>query len=196
MNEQKSQGGGASTPFKMLGNHLRYLREQLRESLIEASGAVEIDSVDLEKIETGQVRPSEDILLLLIQHYDMQDQEAVQLWELAGYDGDNSPHKTKLETNAAAFLQNKQTVMLLAMDLRTMYSDGVDININPAGLTLNFTQTTGDAQHLPVGRIGMSYDQATKVLQTLEQALLRAKYLQHPKRLSANSQDDKKTDAK
>src|ERR1700712_4992722 len=123
MNDHKFSGGGASTPFKMLGDHLKYLREQLKESLIEVSGAVEIETTDLQRIEQGEERPSEDILLLLIQHYNMQDQEAVQLWELAGYDGDNSPHKTKLEANAAAILQGKQMVMLLAMDVRTMYSD-------------------------------------------------------------------------
>lgn len=182
MNEQRSQNNGASTPFKMLGNHLKYLREQLKESLMEVSGAVEIATDDLQRIEQGHDRPTEDILLLLIQHYNMQDQDAVQLWDLAGYDSD-SPHKGKLEANTAAMMHNKQTVMLLAMDMRTMYSDGIDININQAGLTLNFTQTSGDGQQAPVGRIGMSYEQATQVLKTLEQALLRAKYLAHPKRL-------------
>lgn len=177
MSEQTSQNGNARTPFYQLGNHLKYLREQLQESVMEVSGAVEIDSDDLQRIEQGVERPSEDILLLLIQHYNMQDQEAVQLWELAGYDGDDSPHKSKLDANTAALLQSKQMVMLLAIDVRTMYSDGVDININQAGLTMNFTQTTGDNQHMPVGRIGMSYEQATQVMKTLEQALLRAKYL-------------------
>lgn len=185
MNEQKSPSGGASTPFKMLGDHLKYMREQLKESLLEVSGAVEIDADDLQRIEQGSERPSEDILLLLIQHYNMQDQEAVQLWELAGYDSDDSPHKAKMEANAAALMQNKQLVMLLAMDVRTMYSDGVDISINDAGLTMNFTQTTGEGQHQAVGRIGMSYDQAAEVLKTLEQALLRAKYLNHRKSLPA-----------
>lgn len=195
MNEQKSQGG-PSAPFKMLGNHLKYLREQLKESLMEVSGAVEIETKDLERIEQGQERPSEDILLLLIQHYNMQDQEAVQLWELAGYDGDSSPHKTKIESNTASMLQNKQMVMLLAMDIRTMYSDGVDININQAGLTLSFTQTTGDGQNVPVGRIGMSYEQAGQVMKTLEQAMLRAKYLQHPRRLSGPNQSDQEASDK
>lgn len=193
MNEQKSQGGNASSPFKMLGNHLKYLREQLKESVIEVSGAVEIDASDLERIEQGQERPSEDILLLLIQHYDMQDQEAVQLWELAGYDGDNSPHHQKIEANTAAMFQNKQMVMLLAMDVRTMYSDGIDISINPAGLTLNFTQSTAENQHTAVGRIGMSYDQAVEVMKTLEQALLRAKYLKHQRQLPEQSSDDSST---
>jgi hypothetical protein len=189
MNEQKSQGGNASSPFKMLGNHLKYLREQLKESVMEVSGAVEIDVKDLERIEQGQERPSEDILLLLIQHYNMQDQEAVQLWELAGYDGEQSPHRQKMEANTASLLQNKQMVMLLAMDMRTMYSDGVDITINQAGLTLNFTQTTGEGQHAPVGRIGMSYDQAVEVMHTLEQALLRAKYMKHQRQLPEQSSD-------
>lgn len=182
MNDRKFSGGGASTPFKMLGDHLKYLREQLKESLMEVSGAVEIETNELQRIEQGVERPSEDILLLLIQHYNMQDQEAVQLWELAGYDGDSSPHRQKAESKMP-LPHDKQMVMLLAMDMRTMYSDGVDININQAGLTLNFTQTSTDNQQVPVGRIGMSYEQATQVMKTLEQALLRAKYLTHQKHL-------------
>ena len=177
MNEQKSPNNNA--PFKTLGTHLKYLREQLSESLHEASGAVEIDADSLQRIEQGTERPSEDILLLLIQHYNMQDQEAVQLWELAGYEGEASQHKFRIEdvTNAA---NNKQMVMLLAMDMRTMYSDGLDVNIDHAGLTLNFTQTGANNQRMPVGRIGMSYDQAAHVLKTLEEAMLKAKYMNRP----------------
>ena len=170
-------------PFKTLGTHLKYLREQIQESLHEASGAVEIDVDELQRIEQGVKRPSEDILLLLIQHYNMHDQEAVQLWELAGYDGDESPHKVRIEETTASALNSKQLVMLLAMDVRTMYSDGVDININQAGVTLNFTQTVANNQRQPVGRIGMSYDQAEQVLKTLEQALLKAKYMRGPHHL-------------
>jgi hypothetical protein len=180
MNESKPQNSGANTPFKMLGSHLKYLREQLQESLMEVSGAVEIETETLHRIEQGLERPSEDILLLLIQHYDMQDQEAVQLWELAGYDGDNSPHKVKMDNGMAELLNGKQVVMLMAMDMRTMYSDGVDINVNPGGMTLNFTQTAAGGKQMPVGRIGMSHEQAAMVYKTLEQALLRAKYMGGP----------------
>jgi len=182
MSEQNSQ---RTPPFKTLGTHLKYLREQSQESLHEASGAVEIDVDALERIEKGEERPSEDILLLLIQHYNMHDQEAVQLWELAGYDGDASPHKVKMDEVTATAMSNKQLVMLLAMDVRTMYSDGVDININQAGITLNFTQTAGKNQHQTVGRIGMSYEQAELVSRTLQQALLKAKFLRGPQGLPA-----------
>jgi hypothetical protein len=181
MSEQRHN----TPPFISLGKHLKYLREQLKESLHEASGAVEIEVDELGRIENGFERPPEDILLLLIQHYNMQDQEAVQLWELAGYDGEASPHKFRIEENTAAAFHNKQMVMLLAMDMRTMYSDGVDISINQAGVTLNFTQSANNNQRLPVGRIGMSFEQANQVLKTLETALLKAKYLNHPLGLPA-----------
>jgi transcriptional regulator with XRE-family HTH domain len=194
MSEQKSHN--TTPPFLGLGTHLKYLREQLKETLHEASGAVEIDSDVLSRIEMGFERPSEDILLLLIQHYNMQDQEAVQLWELAGYDSEASPHKFRLEEAASAAFNNKQMVMLLAMDVRTMYSDGVDININQAGVTLSFTQTAGNNQRHPVGRIGMSYEQAHQVLKTLEQALLKAKYMNGPQGLPApKEQTDKNVES-
>ncbi len=78
-------------PFKTLGTHLKYLREHSSESLAEVSGAVEINEDIMERIEQGVERPSEEILMLLISHFNMQDNEAVQLWELAGYDKRNNP---------------------------------------------------------------------------------------------------------
>jgi len=181
MSEQKSHN---TPPFKTLGSHLKYLREQLQQSPAEVSGAVEIDESMLLRIEEGLERPSEDILLLLISHYDMQDQEAVQLWELAGYDGDGAPTSTRFRPEDMVG-PNKQLIMLLAMDMRTMYSDGLDVNINQAGITLNFTQASGKGQRMPFGRIGMSYDQAQNVLRTLQDALLKARYLKHPRGLPA-----------
>lgn len=184
MNEQRSQN---TPPFQTLGTHLKYLREQLKESLMEVSGAVEIDTEALQRIEQGFERPSEDILLLLMQHYNMQDQEAVQLWELAGYDGNTSPHKLRIEDLASG--PNKQLIMLMAMDMRTMYSDGVDITVNQAGVTLNFTQAANGTQRIPVGRIGMSFEQAAQVAKTLESALLKAKYMSGPHGLPAPKKD-------
>lgn len=179
MEQSKSS---STPPYKTLGSHLKYLREQQQESLAEVSGAVEIDEAALARIEHGDERPSEDILMLLITHYDMQDQEAVQLWELAGYDRESAPRgqAVNLEDLAA---QNKGMVMLLATDMRTMYSDGLDITVNQAGMTLTFTQATGPDKRMPVGKIGMSHEQAKQVLQTLQQAILKADYMSGPHRL-------------
>jgi hypothetical protein len=157
-------------PFRTLGSHLRYVREQSHQSLAEASGAVEIEEDQLRRIEAGVERPAEDILLLLISHFGVQDREAVQLWELADYDGDMPDEIRTTEVSAG-----KPMVMLLAVDVRTMYSDGLEVNVTPAGVTLHFSQ--GNEQHNTVAKIGMSHQQAADVIRNLEQALLRAKYL-------------------
>jgi transcriptional regulator with XRE-family HTH domain len=168
------------TPFKTLGTHLKYVREQSKQSMAEVSGAVEIDAAALERIEAGTERPHEDILLLLISSFNIQDQEAVQLWELAGYDGD-IPDRLRPTDEVAA--GSKAMVMLLAIDMRTMYTDGLDIETTNAGMTLNFTQAAASKQASSVARLGMSYDQVQSVIDQLQQALLQHRYNHGPKRL-------------
>lgn len=170
-----------NAPFITLGHHLRYVREQSRQSLIEVSGAVEIDEQRLERIEAGIERPAEDILLLLISHFGVQDREAVQLWELANYDS-NIPEQIKPDHNDQ-HIGAKSVVMLLGFDTRAIYSDGLDVIWNQSGLTLNFTQAASPSQQLSVARVGMSYEQAEQVVVTLQSALLRAKYLSPTKLL-------------
>jgi transcriptional regulator with XRE-family HTH domain len=161
----------SNAPFTTLGKHLKYVRQQLDQSLAEVSGAVEIEENRLERIEAGEERPTEDILLLLISHFGMQEQQAVQLWELADY-GDELPDHIKQDADQVI---SKSVVMLLAMDTRAIYSDGVEATVTKAGITLNFTQEGGQAS-TPVSRVGMSVDQAEEVLRTLQQAILQAKY--------------------
>jgi DNA-binding XRE family transcriptional regulator len=168
-----------NAPFVTLGRHLKYVREQLQQSVAEVSGAVEIDERSLERIEAGRDRPAEDILLLLISHYGLQDQQAVQLWELAEYDAE-TPEQLRPDTDLP---NGKSVVMLLAMDTRTMYSDGLDVAVNKAGVTLNFTQATGKAENSPVARVGMSLEQAAEVARSLQLALLKAKYTHSSKLL-------------
>lgn len=168
------------TPFMTLGKHLKYVREQSKQSLAEVSGAVEIDAAALERIEAGTERPHEDILLLLISYFNIQDQEAVQLWELAGYDGEVPD---KLRSVEEVRVNDKAMVMLLAIDIRTMYSDGLVIDATDTGMTLTFTQASAKQQQSPIARIGMSYDQAEQVMRQLQKALLQRRYNHGPKQL-------------
>ncbi len=165
-----------NAPYVSLGNHLRYVREQSKQSLAEVSGAVEIEEQHLQRIEAGLERPAEDILLLLISHFGVLDREAVQLWELAEYDSD-IPEEIRHGSKPPVQQTGKPMVMLLAIDVRTMYSDGLEIMVSPAGVTLNFTQVVGQSQVAPVARVGMSHQQAEQVIYNLQQALLQAKYL-------------------
>jgi transcriptional regulator with XRE-family HTH domain len=161
-------------PFKTLGTRLKYLRERSQESLAEAAGAVEIDADKLERIEEGVERPSEEILMLLMSHFNMQDTEAVQVWELAGYDRRLGPDVSM--GTPEEILSGKSVVMLLALDMRIQYTDGVDISADKAGVTMTFTQAGGNGTSQPVSRVGMSLEQAEAVARALQHSIIHVRY--------------------
>src|SRR5690554_1642538 len=121
-----------SAPFAHLGSKIKSIRQKHKETVAEAAGAVEISEDDLLAIERGLSRPSEEILMLLINHFGMQEDEAVALWELAGYDSpeDDVRHEDNTKT----------VVVALTMDPRIVYSDSVQINGNKHGVVMNFMQ--------------------------------------------------------
>jgi transcriptional regulator with XRE-family HTH domain len=165
-------------PFRILGEKLKVIRQKLHESAAEVSGAVEIEEQDLLKIEQGHERPTEDILLLLINHFGMQDDDAANLWQLAGYD-----QPQDVEHIASAMHgdnQNRAMLMIMAVDPRIIYSDGAQVTANNAGVVLNFAQNAGTPQSLTTARVGMSRDQAYALLRTLSQTLEASKPKQLP----------------
>lgn len=168
-------------PYVNLGMHLKTVRERARRSLAEVSGAVEIEENYLKLIEEGLKRPEEEVMLLLISYFNMADKEALSIWKLAKYDSDLAEH-LDLGANGVddqvmqQLMSAKPMVMLLSMDVRTMYSDGVEVGWNEAGLTINFTQTSTKGPGLSIAKVGMSYKQAENVMMCLERALLHAKY--------------------
>ena len=168
-------------PYKNLGNQLHHLRQSRQESVAEVSGAVEIEPSALERIEQGFELPSEDILLLLISHFNIRDDEAVKLWELAGYENDDRSNETPGQQ-----LSKQPVLMVLGLDSRIVYSNGVHVSADPSGVVMSFMQYADPTQAATaVSRVGMSREQAEKVLESLQQALLRDKYAGGPKGLPA-----------
>ncbi|MEI9913405.1 MAG: helix-turn-helix transcriptional regulator [Candidatus Saccharibacteria bacterium] len=68
---------------------LQRLRHKHNRTINEVCGAVEIDETVLNSIESGKERPDEELLEQLINHYQMEDKDALRLWSLAGYDTDD-----------------------------------------------------------------------------------------------------------
>lgn len=151
------------------------LRERRHESVAEVCGAVEIDEPHLQRIEAGRERPTEDILLLLLSHFDVQDEYAAELWQLAGYTESekNTDETQPNERGRSGPVQDARTqAMMIMIDPRVMYSDNVEIVTNKEGIVINFGQTNGlNGSPLTVSRIGMSHAQARDVLGVLHQAL-------------------------
>lgn len=164
---------------------MRRLREHNRESVAEVSGAVEIDEGELSKIEAGTERPSEDILLLLISHFSVEDDKAAELWQLAGYDHQEDGHEHDPEPQQHG--RPPQTLMVM-IDPRVMYSDNIEVATNDKGVVVNFSQSAGqNGQLLAIARIGMSHDQAKVVMGVLHQALYNFENQRGRKRLGDGS---------
>jgi hypothetical protein len=154
------------------------LREKAKESLAEVSGAVEIDVRELASFELGQARPNEEVLLMLISHFSTQDEEAVQLWELAGY-GVTKVSSAQMisDVSVSAHVSNSNPIL---------FTDVVDIMVNNYGVVMNFMQSSGpNAKPNAVARIGMSREHAKSVLQILQVTLNQTEQIV-PKIPSAN----------
>lgn len=175
-------------PFKALGARLRAIRQKLQESVPEVCGAVEIGSDLLDRIERGVERPTEDILQLLINHFDLHDQ-AENLWQLAGYD---SPPLHDHDDEPQQSNRPNQAMMIMAIDPRVVYSDQVQVTANRSGVVLSFTQSTSPPQSLMAVRIGMSREQAIEVSRTIQEALNRSQ----PRRLPGGSVKESNQDQK
>lgn len=157
------------TPYITLGSKLKDLRQKMKETLEEAAGAVEISEDELLRIEEGKERPSEEILMLLINHFGTKEDEAVYLWELAGYDSDD---KSDDDMMADAQQVTKTIVMAVAMDPRVMYSDSVHVAGSKHGVVLSFMQPGGgNMPTLPVARVGISREHARKFVALLQETL-------------------------
>jgi transcriptional regulator with XRE-family HTH domain len=152
-------------PFKDLGQQLKLLRTRAQETLAEASGAVEIDVRQLASIELGQTRPTEDVLLLLISHFGAKDDEAVKLWEMAGYG---------LEKIPLTHMANNEVIMQpqVSNSNQILFTDVVDVVVNNYGVVMNFMQTGGpNNPPSAVARVGMSREHAKSVMQILQATL-------------------------
>lgn len=172
-------------PFQPLGKQLKSMREKLRESLADVSGAVEIDPEALSSYEDGTNRPAEEILLLLISHFSTKEDQAAKLWHLAGYDQDELPLQSSTNDTSG---QIQNSVALLPNDAKIVYTDMVHVMVNNYGVVLNFMQTSGpNNQPMAVSRVGMSREHAQSVLDVLHKTLK----LQSNNTLSPNNNEQK-----
>ena len=184
-------GEASHVPFIALGSALRAMRLRAKESVAEVSSAVEVPVERVGSFENGESRPSEDVLDLIISHYNLPDKEADKLWELAGYD------KKPEVTNYEDFATGKQPMMILPIDARIVYTDTVHVLVNDFGVVINFLQNNGTTnQPIIVSRVGMSKQHAESVLEVLQKTLNQSKQqkTEQKKLKSPDAQQKPKTD--
>ncbi|MEK7603288.1 MAG: helix-turn-helix transcriptional regulator [Patescibacteria group bacterium] len=166
-------------PYIKLGDSLKKARQKRQETIAEVSGAVEIEADVLQNIEAGIFRPSEDIMMLLISHFNLSEGEADRLWNLAGYETLEEPDFQDLQSP-------KTGAAVLPGDVRIVYTDTVHVVVNNFGVVMNFMQMGGPVgQPLMVSRVGMSKEHARSVLEVLKQTLEQSDRPTTPKLISA-----------
>jgi transcriptional regulator with XRE-family HTH domain len=173
----------SNTPYKSFGEVLKKLRSSAAKSPAEVSSAIEIDEARLMQYEEGKQRPSEDILILLIQHFNLKDDQASELWKLAGYTGE--PEEDLYFMNDESGNPQAMTVGVTAYDARIVYTDMIQVMVNNYGVIINFMQGAGPGcQPMAVSRVGMSKEHARSVLEVLRKTLEQADNPPTPKRLN------------
>lgn len=173
----------SNTPYRSFGEVLKKLRSSAAKSPAEVSSAIEIDEARLMQFEEGKQRPSEDILILLIQHFNLRDEQASELWKLAGYTGE--PEEDLYFMNDESGSPQAMTVGVTAHDARIVYTDMIQVMVNNYGVIINFMQGAGPgSQPMAVSRVGMSKEHARSVLEVLQKTLDQADSPPIPKRLT------------
>ncbi|MBP9852474.1 MAG: family transcriptional regulator [Patescibacteria group bacterium] len=167
-----AESNHAKYPYEILGALLKKLREGKKESLADVSGAVEMDEAVIADYEKGQKRPSEDILLLLMNHFGVQDDRAEELWDIAGYESTSQDQEGRAPHDDESFERRAQQTMMVMLDPRVMYSDGIEVFASNEGVVMNFHQRIGvSGQPLVVSRIGMSREQARTFMGLIHKVL-------------------------
>lgn len=150
--------------YRPLGRELKTLREKSHESLAQVSEAVEIDVQQLANFELGQDRPNEEILLMLVSHFQANEATAIKLWQLAGYN-------TMKISSAMLPQEIIQDIEAGSSEPKVLFTDTVDIIVNNHGVVMNFKQHGGNHQPITIARVGMSRDHAKSVLRILQTTL-------------------------
>lgn len=169
--------------YEGFGKELRRIRTAAKRSLDDVSQAVEIDPAEFSQLETGHLRPSQEIVTLLINHFDLAVSTASRLWRLAGYEQqlsfaaaddsrgfDDSDPEDGLEAILSA--EGRQAFLTIN-DNRAAYTDMFNIRANNYGLTVNFLQGFSQDNPLSVSRVGMSLEHAARLAKALNETIAR-----------------------
>lgn len=165
---------GKRPPYLKLGKRLLEIRKGLNETLPEVSGAVELDVDIIDSYEKGETRPSEEVLDMLISHFDVKDDEADELWYLAGYEetDDMAQGHAMDMSGAPTNMPMIPTIVVMPIENKILYTDKVNVSVNQQGLVMGFMQESANpGQSVPVSRVGMSVEHAKKMIEVLNTAI-------------------------
>jgi len=116
---------------------------------------------------------------LLIQHFALKDDDATELWRLAGYSDSPMDEAQYFMNDDFGSAKATQTVSISHDDARIVYTDMVQVMVNNYGVIINFMQGAGPGNNpLAVSRVGMSKEHAKSILEVLKTTLDQANVME------------------
>lgn len=178
MSKQKPQ------PFSTFGAALKKLRQEVHETEAEVSGAVEIDQIRLKAFESGESRPPEDVLLLLIQHFALREEKATELWRLAGYADTPMEEAHYYANDDFGNAKSTDPMTQRPEEAPIVYTDMIQVMVNNYGVIMQFLQGAAtNGSPLAVARVGMSKEHARSIIEVLKTTLDQAAVLEQKAKL-------------
>lgn len=170
-----------SRKFEDFGVQLRKIRLDANKTIDDVSGAVELPTDKLERIELGEVRPKQELIYLLASYFNLSFPKVQYLLRLAGYKknpGDTKNEFRSLFSNLPALKnQDSQQVFVAISDLseeKTIYTNETSVNVSKSGVVIEFLQSAAinrDNQPKTISKIGMSVEHAYQLRDILQHAL-------------------------
>ncbi len=175
--------------LKQLGNQVQDLRATAGLSQNGLAEAIKVDNTLMSKIENGHVQPTPAQLQAMIQALQLNHSAALTLWSLSGRPPESilvvqstEQIRSDLERSkpmADKPAKAKQPTLNMVIDrnrVQTVYSDIAVIGSNENGMILQFglvqpTAVEGQGQADVVASVGVSFDHARKIANTINQEL-------------------------
>lgn len=165
------------------GRILKKYRLQAEESITETATKLGIDRSYLSKLEHGHEKPSKAVLNQLISHFSLPEVEALMLWHIANKRVESIPQGTpstqssirkEVRFNMNQMIQKPQEELRVNVPegMSAVYTDSAFVTVNPNGLMLDFSQSLASSgMHNVVARVGMSYETARGMMDTLQKQI-------------------------
>lgn len=165
--------------LKELGVAVRAYRVAAGETIEDLANAMEVESDEVSRIESGIFKPSTEIIEQIGSHFSLRENEVKRLLDLAGLDADDFEFSFDAGDMDLQKLTDQYDVMMAPI----FYTDMVNVVSNQYGITINFIQNaSGDDKPVVVSRVGMSHKHAESIIAVLAESLKRAQ--------EQNQQDD------
>lgn len=168
--------------INVLGQEIRNYRKAAKQSLETTAGVLGIDRSHLNKIELGIYKPSEKLLNQIIAHFSVEGIKANRLRDLLTHgpvehvvvEGIQRKEEMKETKSEITVEQPSVQVTIDPAKVQVLYTDSTFVNSSDYGLVLDVAQTApGNSQQFIVARIGMSFEHAKKLVEVMNDHLLK-----------------------